>query len=223
MPFWIFKANPDTYRIDERLLNPYPTLIWAVTRYHDRIKKGDTVFLWRGGTPRGICAVMTVDTCPYQPEAEDLNDGFEIPTGSLDPVSSHWAKCRIEKRIPLLESNIIKKIPGLELFSFFSAFQQAVNYSITRPEGIRLLEYIENRPAYEPVSKPAPAPKSAPKTVKSEVSRMPAVKQAKPASAVKAVELLKCLECGRFVVSTDIDRHVRENHAGLPVEWKKVK
>ncbi len=225
MPFWIFKANAENYRIDDRLLNSYPTMTWPVTRYQDRIQKGDTVFLWRGGTPRGIVAVMTVEACPYQPEPDELNDGFEIPPGSVSPAS-HWAKCRIEKRIPILEANIIKKIPGLELFSFFSAFQQATNFSITRPEGARLLDYIENRPADEPVSKPAPIPRAAPKIAKPQAVRAPSAKLGKPAavaSATAEVALLKCMECGRYVVSSDTDRHIRENHAGETVDWKKVK
>ena len=58
MNYWIFKANPDKYRIDDRLRDPYPHVTWAITRYHERIQKGDIVFIWRGGTPRGICAVM---------------------------------------------------------------------------------------------------------------------------------------------------------------------
>jgi len=44
-------------------------------------------------------------------------------------------------------------MPGLELFFFFSAFQQATNFSIRRPEGAILLEFIEKYLAEGPVKK----------------------------------------------------------------------
>jgi hypothetical protein len=228
MNYWIFKANPEHYRIDARLQDPYPHIIWAVTRYHERIQKDDTVFIWRAGTPRGICAVMLIDACPYEPTPEDLNDGYELPASSTAPVPEHWAKGHLINRFPIIETNVIKKIPGLELFSFFSAFQQATNFTLTRPEGSILLEFIEkyqvelrdkpretvSKPALKPASKtgrPAPA---ATKKVK------PAAAPARPSSEVA---LLKCEACGRYVVSTDTERHTREAHAGQPVEWKKMK
>ena len=58
MSHWIFKANPEKYRIDERLKDVEPKISWRVTRYKDEIQKGDIAFIWRTGTNRGICAVM---------------------------------------------------------------------------------------------------------------------------------------------------------------------
>jgi hypothetical protein len=226
MNYWIFKANPEKYRIDERLLEPYPFITWAVTRYHERIQKDDVVFVWRAGKQRGICAVMTVEACPFQPEPGDLNDGFELPLGSVLTGSDHWAKCRITRRFALIEAGVIKKIPGLELFSFFSAFQQATNYTVFRPEGTILMEFIEKHQADaltrppEKISKPAPRVRTAsPARAASDKKGKPSA----PASSSSAVSLLKCDGCGRYVVSTDTERHVREMHAGQMVEWKKTK
>ncbi len=233
MNYWIFKANPDKYRIDDRMLNSYPHITWAVTRYHDRIQKGDTVFIWRGGTPRGICAVMLIDDCPYDPRPDDLNDGFEIPPGSVSLGEDHWARGHIIQRFALVEASAIKKIPGLELFSFFSAFQQAINFTVTRPEASILLEYIEAHKSDPPVKIPEKPVKPA-RPVKP-------VKPAKPVTAVQtrtthsrvpravarpatvAATLLKCDLCSRFVISTDTDRHAREAHPGQQVEWQKLK
>lgn len=229
MSYWIFKANPETYRIDDRMLDPKPTITWAVTRYQERIKKDDTVFIWRAGVTRGICAVMTVDAFPYQPSNEEIYDGYEVPLGIVSPLAPHWARCVINQRIPLLEAATIKKIPGLELFSFFSAFQQAVNFSITRPEALRLLGYLEHRPADEaPVKAPARtagARQAASRTAAAPAAKKtaPAVRKAAPQPSTTPAPLLKCEECGRFVVSSDTERHVREAHNGLPVEWRKVK
>lgn len=222
MNYWIFKVNPEHYRIDERLLDPAPQLTWAVTRYHERIQKGDTVFIWRAGTPRGICAVLVIETCPYEPEPTDLNDGFELPPGSVKRGLDHWAKGQLTQRFPIIEANIIKKIPGLELFSFFSAFQQAINYSVTRQEGARLLDFIGKYQAenHESTTKPAAKPrKPAPVPAVSAKKNQPA----KPANKSANVALLKCEACGRYVVSSDTDRHIREFHGGQPVEWNETK
>jgi hypothetical protein len=222
MNYWIFKANPEHYRIDDRLLDPAPSIVWAVTRYHERIHKDDTVFIWRAANPRGFCAILLIDAIPYTPAEDEIHDGYELPAASAAPTPAHWAKGHFIKRFPVIETAVIKKIPGLELFSFFSAFQQATNYSITRPEGARLLEFIENY-------KPEPA---APKRVAASKPRTPAAsgptasrgrKLAAPAQASTNVALVQCETCGRYVVSTDTERHIREVHAGHPVEWKKTK
>jgi|GEM_PF-1624751 len=223
MNYWIFKANPEHYDIDGRLLDPAPEIIWAVTRYHDRILPRDTVFIWRAGTPRGICAVMTIDACPYQPQEKDLHPGkFDLPAGRTAPAPEHWAKAHFIKRFPVIDTTIIKKIPGLELFSFFSAFQQAVNFLITRPEGMILLEFIEQYLQNGPAAKREPAPKLR----KPAVGRVTSPSRSKPVEPAKKstpVALLKCKTCGRYVVSTDTDRHVREAHPGQSVEWQKTK
>jgi hypothetical protein len=220
--YWIFKVNPDQYRLEARLQAPDPQLTWAVTRYHDRIQSGDTVFIWRAGTPRGICAVMVIDVCPYEPEPQDLNDGFEISLGSVTRGSEHWAKGHLVQRFPIIEASVIKKIPGLELFSFFSAFQQAINFSVTRPEGAILLEFIEKHQAEvrENVSKLTL------KSKKPEAPRATSVKKKKPAgptSGSSEFALLQCETCGRYVVNSDKERHIRETHAGQPVDWKTIK
>ncbi len=220
MNYWIFKINPERYRLDERLIDHNPQITCAVTRYAERIRKGDTVFLWRASVQRGICAVMLVEQCPYEPTEKDLNDGFELPPGSITRGVDHWARCRLVQRFPLIEASVIKKIEGLELFSFFSAFQQAINYSITRPEGSILLEFIERHKdeMRETASKPASVPK------KTETARPRKDKPApKPAGGPTDFALLKCEECGRYVVNTDTERHVREIHAGQAVTWKKTK
>jgi hypothetical protein len=241
MNYWIFKANPDHYRIDDRLENPYPYITWSVTRYHERIQKGDIVLVWRAGTPRGICAIMEVDASPFEPEEEDLNDGFEIPVGSVTRGEAHWAKCRITQHFPVLEASVIKKIPGLELFSFFSAFQQAVNFSITRREGTRLIEYIKEHPPEAQPPKPAPVPRPVAKAasrpepgrkpvpgrkLESGKKPEPVTPRSKPVKAtVTSPEftLLQCAECGSYVISSDTARHISDAHGGQPVGWKKTK
>jgi len=37
MAFWIFKHNPEKYRLNERLADPNPTITWTVRRFRDEI------------------------------------------------------------------------------------------------------------------------------------------------------------------------------------------
>jgi len=171
--------------------------------------------------PRGICAVMLIDACPYTLQEKDLQDGYHIlPVEPVAASLDHWAKGHLVQRFPIIEPAIIKKIDGLELFSFFSAFQQATNFTLTRGEGQILLEFIEQRPPGLPLTaglsalKPGLKPRSP--------ASAPAVKKKAPARST-AVALLKCESCGRFIVGTEAERHVLETHAGQPVEWKKMK
>ncbi len=64
MAFWIFKCNPEVYRVEDRLADPNPTLSWTVSRHREEIGAGDTVFLWITGRDRGIRAVMRIDQAP---------------------------------------------------------------------------------------------------------------------------------------------------------------
>src|SRR5947209_3848965 len=71
MAYWLFKCNPDKYRIDPRLADPNPVITWTVNQCRDEIRPGDTVFLWATGSDRGIRAVMRVDEGPRpMPERE---------------------------------------------------------------------------------------------------------------------------------------------------------
>ena len=40
MAFWLFKFDPDRYRLAERLADPNPVLTWLVSRYRDDIRPG---------------------------------------------------------------------------------------------------------------------------------------------------------------------------------------
>jgi predicted RNA-binding protein with PUA-like domain len=225
MNYWIFKANPEHYRIDDRLLDNAPDITWSVTRYLERIQKGDTVFIWRTGTPRGICAIMNIEECPYAPEDKDLNDGYQLqPVDMKTASTAQWTKGRLIKRFQTIETSVIKKIPGLELFSFFSAFPQATNFTITRPEGMILLEFIDQNQVARSDKKPEMVSKPAAKSNKPVQTRATSQKKARTTTATDSdFALLKCELCGRYVVKSDTARHIQEMHQGQMVEWKKMK
>lgn len=132
MNYWIFKCDPQKYRLNERMADPNPLITWNVTRYREQIQPGDIVFLWETGTERGIRAVLRVDSIPQ-----------EIP--EIESEQRYWVardtaiKCRvrgtIEKRDVKLSHSILRETPGLENLSVFVGFQQGTNFSVSCEEG----------------------------------------------------------------------------------------
>jgi hypothetical protein len=49
MNYWIFKANPDLYDVEEHIHGGNPPSAWKVSRYRQEMKAGDTGFVWRTG------------------------------------------------------------------------------------------------------------------------------------------------------------------------------
>ncbi len=64
MAYWIFKYNPEFYRLDDRLADPNPEITWTVSRYRDQIAPGDTIFIWRRDRERGIRAFLRAEGVP---------------------------------------------------------------------------------------------------------------------------------------------------------------
>jgi hypothetical protein len=140
MAFWIFKGNPEKYRLADRLADPSPIITWTVTRFRDEIRPGDTVFLWETGANRGIRAVLRVDEPPR-----------DIP--ELPSEQSFWVEpdrtvsCRILGTITHrgldLPGEQLRHVPGLESLPVFHGFQQQTN-SVTPEEGRILMRLIEH-------------------------------------------------------------------------------
>jgi len=139
--YWIFKANPQRFRIEERLKDPRPQTTWLVTRYRDEIKPGDVAFIWCGGRESGIRAVMRVDSRP------ELRDELEHERPYW--VDSRDAKPRLRvlgnftHRSPLLPGKRLKSVRGLEKLSVFHGWQQATNFRVKDAEGGVLLRLVE--------------------------------------------------------------------------------
>lgn len=138
MAYWIFKVNPNRYRIDERLADSEARITWQVTRYHDEIRTGDTAFIWRTGRNRGLCATMKITSDPIEMPEIKSEEPYCI---DLDLS----AKCRVSgelvERFPLIRAKDIRFIPGLQGLSVFHGFQQATNFSVTEEEG-RILDEL---------------------------------------------------------------------------------
>jgi hypothetical protein len=139
MNYWIFKSNVNNYRLDDRLKDSDPNITWKVTRYREKIQSGDRAFIWRAGDPRGICAIMQIETDPLEMEEIENENRYNLPP---DYQVRLRVKGKLVERFPLVESRALKQIPGLEDLSVFHGFQQGTNFPVTEDEGRILLEIL---------------------------------------------------------------------------------
>jgi hypothetical protein len=143
MKYWIFKVNPDIYRIDDRFKDPNPNITWSVTRFRDQIKIDDIAYIWRTGNPRGICGTLYITSNPtvmYEPEIENryaIKPDYQAGLKVMAIITAYF---------PIIESETLKIIPGLEGLSVFHGFQQATNFPVTFEESkilMRVIDYTE--------------------------------------------------------------------------------
>ncbi|MDQ5903488.1 MAG: hypothetical protein QG672_1079 [Pseudomonadota bacterium] len=140
MAFWIFKCNPQHYRIGARLADPSSLITWNVTRYRDEIQPGDTVFLWVTGHDRGIRAVLRVDEAPRLMAELDCEQVYWIE----EDREEKWRMVGLlTHRSVNLFHTVLRKTPGLEQLSIFHGFQQATNFPVTPVEGMILMGLIQ--------------------------------------------------------------------------------
>ena len=142
MSYWIFKANPSKYRLDDRLKDPQRVISWTVSRYRDQIKPGDIVFLWRAAEPRGIVATLKVLSPPVS-MLEFVHEQKYWDGEDNDLLVRVVAE--ITQVFPTLSNLRLKNTPGLEDLSAFTGFQQATNFPVRDAEGEIILSLLRAR------------------------------------------------------------------------------
>ncbi len=139
MNYWIFKCNPENYRLDARLADPEPKSSWTVTRYRDEIAAGDIVFVWQTGPKRGFRAVLKLDSAPQvMPELEHEQ--------KFNRVRDTEERCRVvatitERRMNLPHT-LLRATSGLAKLSVFHGFRQATNFPMTEGEAKIVLSLL---------------------------------------------------------------------------------
>lgn len=143
MAYWIFKCNPDKYRLADRLADPDPVLTWTVSRFRDAINAGDTVFLWVTGPERGIRAVIRLDEPPRL-------------MAEMESEQMYWAERDTKQQFRVvgtltdrdvnLSHTALREVAGLADLSVFRGFQQATNFPVTPAQGEILLQLIGGNP-----------------------------------------------------------------------------
>jgi len=143
MAYWIFKCNPENYRLEERLADPNPMLTWSVTRYRTEIQIGDTVFLWVTGPKRGIRAVLKVELPPTQMVELESEQSWWV---ERDTKVEYRVICSLIHRDVNLSSEALKKFDELADLSVFTGYKQGTNYSVTPEQGRLLSQLIAGTP-----------------------------------------------------------------------------
>jgi predicted RNA-binding protein with PUA-like domain len=136
--YWIFKVNPEYYRIDDRLADPEVRITWKVSRYRDRIRAGDTAFIWRTGRSRGICATLKISSDPVDMAEIESEEPYCTP---LDTGIRKRVLGELIERFPVIPADKIRLIPGLQGLSVFHGYQQTTNFPVTEEEG-RILDAL---------------------------------------------------------------------------------
>jgi 5-methylcytosine-specific restriction protein A len=168
MAFWIFKFNPEKYRLLDRLSDPIPTISWTVSRFRDEIAPGDTAFLWQTGRHRGIRAVLRVNEAP-----RDMAE--------LETEQRYWSEpdrticCRVlgtltHRALELSAAHLRQEL-GLEQLSVFHGFQQGTNFPVSPEQGEILLRLVEQGTTLPEGAVP-PRPKALPSHPTFEVGRL---------------------------------------------------
>jgi hypothetical protein len=140
MNYWIFKCNPDRYRLDERLSDPEPLTTWLVSRYREKIAAGDLAFIWQTGGERGIRATIRIDSSPEDMRELDSEQKYQ---GSPDTKFNCRVFATFLRRDLNFPAASLKRVPGLEKLSVFHGFQQTTNFEVTTDEATILLRAIE--------------------------------------------------------------------------------
>jgi hypothetical protein len=146
MAFWIFKCNPEKYRLSQRLADPNPATTWRVTnsKYRRQIKPGDTVFIWETGPNRAVRAVVRVDQGPREiPELQaELRYCVHIDTARRFRVRGTFTHRGLN-----LSHTMLRDVPGLEDLSIFrrDVCQRPTNFPVTAAEGAILLRLVKGK------------------------------------------------------------------------------
>lgn len=140
MRYWIYKTNPEIYRITDRLRDPRAEITLLTPRYAELVAEGDIAFLWVAGKERGIVGAANLTSAPMRMEESALELPFYIeqPSG-LDTR----ARAVITHRVALLPSMRLRDMPELMKCSVFHGSQQTTNYMLTEKEGLIFLELVE--------------------------------------------------------------------------------
>ena len=147
MAFWIFKCNPDKYRLADRLADPNPTLTWTVSRFRDEINAGDTVSLWVTGPRRGIRAVIRVDEPPRLMAEMETEQAYWIERDTQEQFRVVGTLTRRDVNLPHHE---LREVEGLAELSVFTGFQQATNFPVTPAQCEILSRLVAGSPGAKP-------------------------------------------------------------------------
>lgn len=141
MNYWIFKVNPEFYRIDARMLNPTPRITWQVVQHRDEIRRGDLAFIWRTGMLNGIMALLQIDSDPVEMADLPFERGYYVYPE--EEIIRTRVLGSLVRRFPLIPADYLRSYPGLEELSVFNGFKGMWNFPVTAEEGLILNSLVK--------------------------------------------------------------------------------
>lgn len=124
---WIFQANPRIYDIEKAVKN-IDDMSWPISRYKDRIRIGDKVFIWVAGKESGIIATAVITSNPAMIPQSDKELAFyikqelqdsELPRVNISIrsiVNRKLTRENIKKHAVLKKLHIIKNPIGINFY-----------------------------------------------------------------------------------------------------------
>lgn len=87
--FWIFQANPETFRIFDWWNDHHDdnSITWSIRQYADEVRKGDQGVIWISGNNSGIYAVVEVETTPSKIEHTEEEKSYWIDSKELFKIT----------------------------------------------------------------------------------------------------------------------------------------
>ena len=119
--------------------------VWLVSRYKNRIKKGDIGLIWMAGKDAGIYAVVDITSDPIVIKASKQSDKYWV---NEEDRGKKILRVRYKYKIKYFNNYIsreeLKNIPSLANLSIFRQ-PQATNFEVKNKEWLLILNLIKRR------------------------------------------------------------------------------
>lgn len=136
--YWIFQGNPKTFDF-KTALKKEVLIDWTVSTHKDKIKIGDKVILWIGGSAAGCYALAEITSEPHK-NITSLNDHL------WKNEDSSVLKAGIKITHNLVDNPILKAaVKSNDKLKNLKVGNQGTNFSATKDEFEELLNLIPNQ------------------------------------------------------------------------------
>ena len=139
---WIFQGNPKIYDID-RATEELSEIEWSVTRYKDRMKIGDHVYIWSSGENAGIVAYGVVGSEVKQRTDHDIVYHITKEGSGREDQPDDVVEIKELQKLPerILKEDLLK-IPELKDLLIIKS-PQGTNFELEQSQHEKLKALIE--------------------------------------------------------------------------------
>lgn len=145
--YWLFQANPDTYRIFD-WWKDHPkddSIIWSIRQYAKEVRRGDFGCIWLSGPKAGVYALIEIVSDPKTIERTDSEKSYWVDKKELLKSSKRSNLKYINK---LFNSPIYREYCRQDsVLSDMVIFKQAQGtvFKLSKIQWDRIIEIIKRR------------------------------------------------------------------------------